>query len=74
MIKKILKSILGGHGHYSSSDYKRHYSHKKARHYSSSDYKRHHSYKKTPHHGSYGHHHYKRKHKSGSFFSSFFSS
>jgi hypothetical protein len=28
MIKKILKSILGGHGRYSSSDYKKHYSHK----------------------------------------------
>ena len=74
MIKKILKSILGGHKGYSSSDYKKHYSHKKAHHYSSSDYKKHHSYKKAHHHGSYGHHHYKKKHKSGSFFSSFFSS
>lgn len=37
----------------------------KHKHYSSDDYR-----KGRDHHGSYGHHHYKRKRKSGSFFSS----
>ncbi|WML47857.1 hypothetical protein RCG23_21435 [Neobacillus sp. PS3-34] len=43
----------------------------KKRHYSSSSAWKHMKHHKHSHHG---HNHYKKKHKSGSFFSSFFSS
>ncbi|MFB9758208.1 hypothetical protein [Ectobacillus funiculus] len=66
MFKKLFDALTNNkHKHYSSSDYKgrRSYAHKS---YSSSD-----GYRKSHgDHGSYGHHHYKRKRKSGSFFSS----
>ncbi|MCM3692692.1 MULTISPECIES: hypothetical protein [Neobacillus] len=59
MLKKILKSILGSKLHHQKK-----YSH------SSNAWKKmnHHKHKHL------GHQHYKKKHKSGSFFSSFFSS
>nr|WP_263326082.1 hypothetical protein [Neobacillus sp. Marseille-Q6967] len=58
MFKKILKSIIKSKLH----------NHKK---YSSSN-----GWKKMNHnkHKNLGHHHYKKKHKSGSYFSSFYSS
>lgn len=58
MLKKILKSILGSKSHHQK------YSH------SSSAWKKMNKNK----HKHLGHQHYKKKHKSGSFFSSFFSS
>lgn len=61
MLKKIIKSIL-------KESMSRQY-HKP--HYTSSD----HYYKyKSIHPSHYGHSHYKKKHRSGSFFSSFFGS
>lgn len=68
MFRKIFESLTGSkHRRYSSSD--RHY--RRPRHYSSSsDYKRS-KYYDSHSHSKYGHHHYKRKRKSGSFFSSF---
>ncbi|WP_129726467.1 hypothetical protein [Bacillus sp. OTU530] len=63
MLKKLLKALLGQSHKYRS--------------YSSSDYKKHHHYGNHHHHGNhhhYGHGHYKKKHKSHSVFSSFFSS
>jgi hypothetical protein len=76
-IKDLLKVLMGHKKHhYSSSDYhyrpmnKNHDYH----HYSSSD---HYHHRPSQHgHSSYGSSHYKRKHKSRSFFSSggFFSS
>ncbi|MCM3544522.1 hypothetical protein [Priestia megaterium] len=66
MFKKLFDSLMNNkHKRYSSSDYKRGRS-KPFKSYSSSDDHR----KRDGHHGSYGHHHYKRKRKSGSFFSS----
>ncbi|WP_342048599.1 hypothetical protein [Bacillus sp. OTU530] len=61
MFKKLFDSLTNNkHKHYSSSDYEGRRSH------SSSD-----GYRKSHgDHGSYGYHHYKRKRKSGSFFSS----
>ncbi|MEY8347258.1 hypothetical protein AALF16_02910 [Bacillus cereus] len=62
MFKKIIDSLLGKKNRYrsySSSDYRH-----RGRSYSSSDYN-----KRRNSHG-YGHQHYKRKHKSHSFFSS----
>ncbi|MFS0907597.1 hypothetical protein AB3N02_32050 [Priestia aryabhattai] len=66
MFKKLFDSLINNkHKRYSSSDYKRGKS-KPFKSYSSSDNYR----KKRDHHESYGHHRYKRKRKSGSFFSS----
>ncbi|MCM3767902.1 MULTISPECIES: hypothetical protein [Bacillaceae] len=58
MFKKILKAIIGS-------------KHKSYKYGSSSN-----AWKKMKHHkhSHLGHHHYKKKHKSGSFISSFFSS
>ncbi|WP_369361706.1 hypothetical protein [Priestia megaterium] len=65
MFKKLFDSLMNNkHKRYSSSDYRRGRS-KPFKSYSSSDDYR----KRDGHHGSYGHH-YKRKRKSGSFFSS----
>lgn len=63
MLKKLLKALLGQH-HY-PSPYKKHYS--------SSDYHVPKPYSHK-HPSQYGHHHYKKTHHSGSFFSSFFGS
>ncbi|ARP42668.1 hypothetical protein GTHT12_01115 [Geobacillus thermodenitrificans] len=63
MFKKLLKGLLGQNHH--SWYYKKHYS--------SSDYHMPKSYS-YKHPSQYGHYHYKKKHHSGSFFSSFFGS
>jgi len=60
MLKKIIKSIL--------KESLSHQHHKP--HYTSSD----HYYKHKSHPSHYGYGHYKKKHHSGSFFSSFFGS
>jgi hypothetical protein len=61
MLKKLLKSIFKE----AMSSKHHHY------HYTSDAWKHSSKYSKYSH---MGHHHYKRKHKSGSFFSSFLSS
>ncbi|MFV2050602.1 hypothetical protein ACEWK1_24950, partial [Metabacillus sp. YM-086] len=58
-LKKILKSLLSSSKH----------SHSYRRSYSSSDFKRRKSHHYHP--SKYGHQHYKRKHKSSGFFSSY---
>ncbi|MFE4036099.1 hypothetical protein [Priestia sp. YIM B13489] len=66
MFKKLFDSLMNNkQKRYSSSDCKRGRS-KPFKRYSSSDDHR----KSHRDYGSYGHHHYKRKRKSGSFFSS----
>ncbi|OQM46047.1 hypothetical protein B6A27_07525 [Anoxybacillus sp. UARK-01] len=62
MLRKIMKSILKEN--FSRRHHKPHYS--SSDHYS--------KYRKPIHPSHYGHGHYKKKHRSGSFFSSFFSS
>lgn len=65
MLRKIIDSLLNNkQRHYSSSDYNKPQRGSYQR-YSSSDYG-----KSNKEHAKYGHKHYKRKHKSGSFFSS----
>ncbi|TDB49576.1 hypothetical protein [Bacillus sp. CBEL-1] len=64
MFKKLFNSLTNNR-HYSSSDYKRRKSKSFKSYSSSDDYRR-----SRDRHDSYGHHHYKRKRKSGSFFSS----
>ncbi|QTL48124.1 MULTISPECIES: hypothetical protein [Priestia] len=66
MSKKLFDSLMNNkHRRYSSHDYKRGKSNPFKSYSSSGNYR-----KKRDYHGSYGYHHYKRKRKSGSFFSS----